>query len=346
MRTRTVAPVALAMAAVVSLCCSAAPASDVLAPTSATRTGLAVTGYAEVGRTPAEAITRQAPALREVGIDGVTLSPAGDRIQPVGTGARELLARTHDEGLAGTLVLSNYSSRTHDFSPAIGERLLRSDTHVEAVARTLASDVDSDDFDGVTVDLESLSAADGSGLVRLVTRLQELMPAAKTVAVDVMASPDAAGYRRSGYRTGRLARQADLLVLMAYDQHGPWDPERPGPVGGLPWQRRALAALLTRVDAQQVDLGVAGYGFSWPAPGRHHDVAHAYPPTQMRAKAARNGVTPTWSGSAGEWTAVLRNGTRLWWADRRSYALRVGLARRAGLHGLAVWRIGLADSLV
>ena len=47
----------------------------------------------------------------------------------------------------------------------------------------------------------------------------------------------------------------------------------------------------------------------------------------------------------GEWTARLSDGTRMWWSDGRSYALRLEMATAAGLHGVALWRLGSADPL-
>jgi spore germination protein YaaH len=47
----------------------------------------------------------------------------------------------------------------------------------------------------------------------------------------------------------------------------------------------------------------------------------------------------------GEWTAQLRDGSTVWWSDARSFAIRVAMARADGLHGVAVWSLGLSDPL-
>ena len=122
--------------------------------------------------------------------------------------------------------------------------------------------------------------------------------------------------------------------------HGPtWS--GPGPVGSRRWQAAALAAVATQVPVGKIDLGVAGYGYTWPTTGTGRTVTVA----QARRLVARDGATARWRTGPGEWTARLSDGTRLWWSDRRSYRLRVDLARQRGLHGLAVWRLGSADTL-
>lgn len=169
--------------------------------------------------------------------------------------------------------------------------------------------------------------------------LQDGMPAERTVSVDVSAATSLRGYRERGYRLAGLARAADVIDLMTYDLHGPWS--GPGPVGALRWQRRAATAALQVVPADRLQLGVAGYGYTWPRRGTGRSVTVA----QARRLVARDGATPRWRAGVGEWTARLGDGTELWWSDGRSYERRVALARALGLRGLAVWRLGSADPL-
>ena len=77
----------------------------------------------------------------------------------------------------------------------------------------------------------------------------------RELSIDIGARGSIKSYRRSGFALGKLSRTVDRVVLMTYDQHGPtWS--GPGPIGALPWQKRSLAVLLTKVPADVVDLGV------------------------------------------------------------------------------------------
>jgi spore germination protein YaaH len=129
------------------------------------------------------------------------------------------------------------------------------------------------------------------------------------------------------------------IVLMAYDQHGPWE-KTPGPVGATSWVTRGVRALESSVPAARVDLGVAGYGYVW-GPGGRQQLSDA----GARALVAKQGGHARWVASVGEWTATLPSGAVVWWSDTRTLALREALAARLGLHGLAVWSLGLSDPI-
>ena len=148
-----------------------------------------------------------------------------------------------------------------------------------------------------------------------------------------------AGFATAGYDLHALAAHASHLVLMAYDEHGPWE-ATPGPVGALDWQRAGLRALETAVPRRQIILGVAGYGYSW---GPHH--RGQVSDRRARALAAAAGVPPRFDAQVGEWTARLPGGTVLWWSDLRSLALRLALARQDHLGGVAIWDLALCDPL-
>lgn len=308
----------------------------------AVSSSLAVTGYAEDG-TSGSVVAREAHALTTVGVDGVTLHSDGASITRVDDGVQALERAAHAEGLRAELLVSNYDDTIGDFSPHIGSRLLRDPAHRRAVVAQLVALVDQQGWDGITVDLESLREKDGPGLTAFVAQLASDLPAEGSVSVDLMASITSAGYRQTGYQLAGLAAHADVLALMAYDRHGPtWS--GPGPIGPLGWQRATLAALLDQVPAAKVDLGVAGYGYTWPAGPHQHD-GRQVTVAGARKIVAEDGATARWVARAGEWTATLHDGTAIWWSDARSWLLRVSLAENACLHGLALWRIGSADPL-
>ncbi len=298
-----------------------------------------VTGFA-LGSLAARVIDRDAGALTTVTVAGVSLRADGRSVAPPSDGVGRVgrVARRH--GLRTEVLLSNYSNRIEEFDPRAAHRLLADPASIRRVARRLASFVAAGGWAGVNVDLELVRRRDAGGLVALVRALQQAMPAARTVSIDVSASTSRRAYRDRGYALARLGRAADVVALMAYDQHGPtWS--GPGPVGDPRWQRDAVRTLLQAVPAQRVDLGVAGYGYTWPSTGTGRTLT----PRRARRQVERAGVRAVWHRRAGEWSARMPDGTALWWSDGRSYRRRSELARRLGLHGLAVWRLGSADPL-
>ncbi|GAA4365739.1 glycosyl hydrolase family 18 protein [Nocardioides caricicola] len=314
----------------------------VLAPTAPAAAqepdGLEVTGWI-LQSAPDRTVTRNADGISTLSVAGVSIGPGGDRVAAPTDDARRLLRTAHRNGLDAELLVSNYSNRLEAFDPRAAHRLLDSDRNVAAVAERLGRFA-RQGWDGINVDLEVVRRSDADGLVAFVRAIQDAMPAAKTVTIDVSATGSLDGYRDRGYRMRALGEAADTIKLMTYDEHGPtWT--GPGPVGSLDWQRRSLEAALDAVPPAKLDLGVAGYGYSWPK----HRTGRSYTIPTIRRMVERDGARPRWSAEDGEWTTTLSNGTVLWWSDARSYARRVDLAQEHGLHGLALWRLGSADTL-
>ncbi|WGL51688.1 glycosyl hydrolase family 18 protein [Nocardioides sp. BP30] len=328
-----------AVVAVLALAAAAAP-FGVPASAQARPAGLDVTGWVLSGDSPA-VVQSNASGLTTVSVDGITLRHSGRALaNPDRANALQLTRTGHAAGLHVELVLSNYSNRIGDFDRTALHRLLSSPRHRGRIAGQLARAVRQGGYDGVNVDLELVGRRDAGGLVAFVRTLQSRMPRARTVSIDVSAQTSRAAYLDHGYRLRQLGRVANVIDLMTYDDHGPgWS--GPGPIGPLAWQRAAMTALLDQVPARKAQLGFGGYGYTWAPKGGGGTVTDA----EARALVAADHATPTWNTAAGEWTARLSDGTVLWWADGRSYRLRLQLATSLGVRGVAVWRLGSVDRL-
>lgn len=301
--------------------------------------GLQVTGWI-LGSGTNHLVDRNAPGLDTLSVAGVSITADGFGVGTPTPDLMRLRRAAERNDLDTELLLSNYSNTLEDFDPAAAHALLSDPSKRASVAGRMASLVTDGDWDGVNVDLERVRAADARGLTDLVRRLQAAMPPAHTVTIDVSATTSLAGYRKRGYRMAELGRHADVVRLMTYDYSGPtWSD--PGPIGPLAWQRASLEAALVVVPKERIDLGVAGYGYTWPKGRTGRSVSVA----QARRLVANDDARATWHADTGEWSATLSNGTEMWWSDKRSYARRVALAREYGVHGLAVWRLGSADPL-
>lgn len=309
------------------------------AATASARRALPVTGYAGDWTSPS-VLDAQARALSVIGIDGVDLNSRGNAVVRPSPAARQLLATAHAAGLPAVLLVGDYDDDSATPS-ATAARLLHSARNRARVVAELVRIVRNQGWNGITVDLEDLSAADGAGLVGFVARLHRELPRGDQLAVDVAATPTLSLYPEIGYHLHGLGKVADV-VLMAYDESGPWS--APGPIGGLPWQRMSIAAVRRLVPADRLVLGVAAYGYTWPAGAGMHD-GIAVTDFRARQLAKASGKSPRWIAAQGEWTVRLRNGTVLWWADARSYRLRQRLAGRDHLAGLAIWQLATADQL-
>ena len=299
---------------------------------------LSLTGFVET--TSTDVISGSANVLDVVGIDGVAVNSDGKGVAAPNADAVAQLAVAHDKHLLGELLVSNYDDTLADFSPDIAKALLGDPGNQQTVAKALAGYVTDQGWDGIMIDLESLTADDAAGLTSFAKAVRGAIGDGKRLDIAVMASPDAAGYGTAGYDLAGLSGIVDHVTLMAYDQHGAFDPKTPGPVGSLDWTRKSLKALLKSVPADHVDLGIAAYGYAW-AP----DKAYVVTPAEARALAAKDAVTPEFNADAGEWTTTLADTTVLWWSDGASMAARLDIAREFALDGAAIWSLNQADPL-
>lgn len=301
---------------------------------------LEVTGF-EPEWAPAGLVDRDAEALDVVGVDGVLLNPDGAGVTPLTPALEKRRDRAHAHGLTAQLLVSNYDDRIGDFSEPLARRMLASPARRAAVVADLAAAVTGGGWDSIMVDLESLDRSDADSLTAFCHELRAALGPDVRLDIALMASTTAKGYAARGYDLPALAAELDHLVLMAYDQHGPWAPDDPGPVGALDWSEQALTVLLREVPPGQVVLGVAGYGYRWHGPRGAGQVSVG----TARSIVAKAGGAATWREDAGEWTATLPHGQVLWWSDARSLDARVRLARHHRLAGVAVWSLDLADPI-
>jgi spore germination protein YaaH len=311
-----------------------------LGPVSAAQTApLPVLGFQESSNSTIF-IDRSAAALGSVGVDGVDVSESGRTVDVPDSSMVAQLRRAHHDGRRAVLLVGNWSSVINDFSEPLAHRMLTSARNRQTVARSLVRSVTTQGWNGINVDLESLNGSDTVGLVAFLRELRGLLPRRATLSIDLMNETSSAGMAADGYDLNAIGRAVNSVVLMAYDENGPWNPHTPGPIGELSWQRAGLKVVLSRIPPSKVVLGVAGYGYAWRPSG-----AVQVSDSQARALAASSHVTPVWEPKQGEWTAHLPDGSVVWWSDSRSFGLRRTLAGQLHLSGLAVWDLALSDRI-
>jgi spore germination protein YaaH len=273
-----------------------------------------------------------------VGVDGVNLTGPGTVSAP-DRAALAQLARSRADRLPAVLLVGNWSNQVGNFSEPLAYRTLGNSADVAKAANAMARYVRSGGWNGVSVDLESLAPRDRAGLSEFLADLRADLPAADSLSVCITAFTSPSAYRANGYDLAALSSSAKQIVLMTYDDHGPWE-NTPGPIGPLAWQRSAVRAIAQVVPPSHVFLGAADYGYAWrPHSNDNLTVSRA------RALVARWHAQARWVPNVGEWTARLSDGSTLWWSDARSIALRFGLARSLGMYGVAVWSLGSGDPI-
>ncbi|MFC5502175.1 glycosyl hydrolase family 18 protein [Lysinimonas soli] len=331
---------AIALLAVVLAGCVSRPTTPrAVAPqphTAAPSTAV-VTGFQPSWGDPVN-LDASKTGMSTVAVSGIDIASDGASVTAPTPAVLAQLAHAHRLGLKAEVLLLNIDGGR--FSDTVAAAMLGTAANRESAAASLAAVVKSGGWDGVMFDLESLSASEAPGLTAFAAALRRAVGPAVHLDAAIQPSTTPGGYLRQGYDVAGLLRSLDRLTVMAYDQHGTFDPTDPGPVGSLNWQKKVLDALLITAQPGQIDLGVAGYGYRWASDGTHTVGDH-----RARRLVEADGSIARFDQGTGEWTATLKDGQVFWWADTRSIALRVALAERLGLHGVAVWSLALSDPL-
>jgi spore germination protein len=212
--------------------------------------------------------------------------------------------------------------------------------------------VKQNDYDGVNIDFEFIPnseqqdfSMDRGKLDDFMRRLSEgLKKMGKVTHMCVLphvgVSPELAGvYDYSG-----LAPYVDKVTIMCYDHSQAGSP--PGPVAPFSWvEDNIKTAIKQGFKSSQICLGVATYGYDWPA---GQSGGFSAPTKEIMQKAAMKGIQIKWSdqyeepyyvytGEGGEQRVV-------WFENESTLQTKINLVRKYNLTGVCIWRLGFEDA--
>jgi spore germination protein YaaH len=144
------------------------------------------------------------------------------------------------------------------------------------------------------------------------------------------------------YDYAELAKYADFLSIMAYDEHGTFSD--PGPVAGLPWVSAIAEYSARTIGAGKVSLGIPFYAARWDAADQGKWRGRS---ARFRDAAAAMATTPSvWDEKENSPHLTFdTNGrrTELWYEDTRSLQIKMQLAHVMGFAGISAWALGQED---
>jgi spore germination protein YaaH len=249
---------------------------------------------------------------------------------------------------------------TEDAGIGAFARLVESPGKRAALVRALVSIAKDSGYSGLDLDFENLASdprrdplpADRIAALypRLVAQACAALHAiARECAVTVMPRTTSAHvywHRRLAtwvYDYGALAKVADRVQIMAYDEHSADGPA--GPIAPLDWVQQVIAYARSQMGFGRVELGVPAYGYDWPA----RQGATALTAEQAPQLAAAVHAHLRWSAVAAEETFTYHRAGRphtVWYENATADYDRASLAAVDGLAGVAIWAAGDEDPAV
>jgi cellulose synthase/poly-beta-1,6-N-acetylglucosamine synthase-like glycosyltransferase/peptidoglycan/xylan/chitin deacetylase (PgdA/CDA1 family)/spore germination protein YaaH len=186
---------------------------------------------------------------------------------------------------------------------------------------------------GVMFDFENLPANSMGDLARLVGETRAVLHPRGGVVAITMPIDNPAWSARD------LAKVADRVVLMAYDEH--WQGGTPGPIASDAWFNRHLQTTLRNLPPGKAVVALGNYGYDW------HD-GHADSMTVEEAwQAAHDSdAKPVFDHASGNvGFSFLDNGHRhdVWMLDAAVSWNEMRALSRFGIGNVAIWRLGSED---
>lgn len=240
-----------------------------------------------------------------------------------------------------------------DVDPDVGHAILADAARRAALASRLVAEARTYGYAGFQLDFEQVRWTDRDLLTALVQDCAKIFrPAGLSLSIAVIprlpGDETAAGpaldyyHEWSGaYDFRALARAADYLSVMTYDEHNGVTP--PGPVSGIPWMRQALDYSLRDVPPGKAMLGLPTYYHDWTGVGYLTSSSYADALTIAR----RYGITPAFDATEDEmhFSYVTRRGVHheLWFESGDTLRQKLPLLYQYQMRGVSVWRLGFED---
>ncbi len=248
--------------------------------------------------------------------------------------------------------------------------LLNSEPLMAAAVAAVVAFAETCAADGIVLDAENHPVEDAAALTAFTARLGAHLRARGiplAVCITRRWSTAADRYDRAG-----LARAADFVILMAYDQHWSMSPQN-GPVASLEWVEQGVVQTLDEVPADKLLLAVPFYAYDWEHlrdPASPDTAPRHIRPAAFRAltldetwdlacdsvTATRRGDTlavqtwqqpPVWLDTESvmymSFTDVQGGEHEIWFENVRSLDLKLALVGKYGLAGAAAWQGRFAD---
>ncbi len=247
----------------------------------------------------------------------------------------------------GYMVWGLVSDVADTYDTVVLHSILPNSNYRERAIKQLLSYMTLYELDGLNIDFEVLKAEDSDAYVQFFRELYPYMKKeGKYLSVDTYVPSDWSTY----FRREDVAESVDYFMIMAYDEHNPSTSE--GPVASYDFVEQGIIDSLELIPKEKLILGVPFYTRIWKTQVVDGKVTTTYV-TDLGMDTAKkrfddNNAKYTFDADSkytyGEYTTVEDGNTvtyKAWLEDLDSLKLKIELANKYDLKGVAGWRRGL-----
>jgi len=237
---------------------------------------------------------------------------------------------------------------SNSFDPDLTHEFLKNPFAREKVIEELLRIIKENDIDGINIDFENVYLKDKEALVQFVRELTPVLHEENiVVSMDVTVKGGSENWSLF-YDRKAIGEVVDYVAVMTYDEHWSSSPVS-GSVASLNWVEKGILGLLEDVPEEKLLLGIPFYTRLWmETPSRKKaNKMDVKSKTLNMEKAnelmAREDAIVVWDEEAGQdYLIYIEYGTiyKVWVENSKSLKLKVDLANKYKLPGIAIWSRG------
>ncbi len=196
-------------------------------------------------------------------------------------------------------------------------------------------------FSGINMDFENMKIEDKDKYTQFVKEMAQMCKEEGLVlSVDVTKYLVAGGTWSMCYDRTEIAKYADYVALMAYDEYGVGS-KTAGSVGSLPWVEESINITLKEVPAYKLLLGIPFYTRLWREVNGAVVKTSAIGMETAMEQIEKAGAEIVYDEKTGqnyaEWIDDEGRTCKIWLEDETSIKARIDLMHKYNLAGIASW---------
>ncbi|WP_084028860.1 polysaccharide deacetylase family protein [Bacillus sp. J33] len=189
-------------------------------------------------------------------------------------------------------------------------------------------------FDGINIDFEEINSNDKAHFTQFMEKVYKAFHQhGLMVTLDVPP-------KDNSYDYASLAKSADRVIVMLYDQH--YSMSTPGPVAQTDWVKENLNQ--PDIPSEKLIAGLGTYGYDWEENSRKPAANITF--GGIMKLGSETNLKINWSTEAGNpYFRYIQNGKKhtVWFLDAATFYNQMNLAIDSGSRGIALWRLGSED---
>lgn len=242
----------------------------------------------------------------------------------------------HRPDLPVVPLVNNYSAKLNGWDSHTLAAMLRSAAARQRAIAWLLAYVTSNHFQGINIDFESIPKSSQPALIEFMKELYRTFhPRGLEVSQCVPLDDPSFDCRA-------LAKSADFLVLMAYDQH--YVGSQAGPIASQDWYLSALGRRFAQASPSKYVVGLGGYGYDWTGASPNAaqltfaGVLGAAQQSRATVRLDRASLNPTF-----DYADPQGRLHHVWFLDAVTAWNEIAQVRPFEPRGYALWRLGSED---